>query len=425
MTALRCLRYVTLMTTTITGALHAQGALASGNSPLTEAHVSAAAQFYEWALDVRLSEGQYREFGRILAGRWNLPGGAASAEIVRTGNRWGEIVGMRVTARGEIQPRVRDSVLSQLRGSARGNDAAGWLLARYTESHQVLASGNPPLTRALADRMADYWEWVLDIGLGDRERQELQQFQIAQWAERDTAWKRTWITVIPAWWTTMANLGPVERLLLRVQARTNVMAEIRGNPGEPFNRWRLARYQAAHNPGGERNPVLVSGRVPLTQDMVTQYSELVEWRWRLQLTGLGGELRQQFQQLVVADWKRGDEAARQTFLTDLRWWLEVFPGMSEADRQNVVLQNQHVTDYLERLHGSSNPNARSWYLALQALALETLRWRAAMQSMYVQTWRSMIESNRATMTAIARNMAPSGRYEYDPRTGGYDRYVPY
>src|SRR5678815_3731639 len=106
MTALRCLRYVTLMTTTITGALQAQGALASGNPPLTEAHVSAAAQFYEWALDVRLSEGQYREFGRILAGRWNLPGGAASAEILRTGNRWGEIVGMRVSARGEIQPRV-------------------------------------------------------------------------------------------------------------------------------------------------------------------------------------------------------------------------------------------------------------------------------------------------------------------------------
>ena len=48
-----------------------------------------------------------------------------------------------------------------------------------------------------------------------------------------------------------------------------------------------------------------------------------------------------------------------------------------------------------------------------------------MQNMYIQTWRSMIESNRATMTAIARNMAPSGRYEYDPRTGGYDRYVPY
>jgi hypothetical protein len=41
------------------------------------------------------------------------------------------------------------------------------------------------------------------------------------------------------------------------------------------------------------------------------------------------------------------------------------------------------------------------------------------------SWQTMIESNRATMTQIARNLAPSGRYEYDARTGGYDRYVPY
>jgi hypothetical protein len=105
--------------------------------------------------------------------------------------------------------------------------------------------------------------------------------------------------------------------------------------------------------------------------------------------------------------------------------LEVFPGLSEADRQGVTLNNRQVTTYLERLHRSSNADARGWYLALEALTLETLRWRAAMQNMVIQTWRSMIESNRATMTNIARNMAPSGRYEYDPRTGGYDRYTPY
>src|SRR5262249_15607440 len=162
---------------------------------------------------------------------------------------------------------------------------------------------------------------------------------------------------IPAWWTTMANLGPVERTLLRVTARTNVLAEIRGNPSEPFNRWRLARFEAAHGPGGERNPILVPGAVPLTQDMVTQYCELVEWRWRLQLTGLGAQQRQQLQQLVVADWKSGDKAARQAFLDDLRWWLEVFPALRDADRQNVIYKNQNMGAYLERLHRSPNLDA--------------------------------------------------------------------
>jgi hypothetical protein len=416
------------MITAVVGPLYGQDRLlVPGNPPLTAAGVAVAAQFYEWALDVRLSEAQYRDFERLLADRWKQSGdgGAAKAEILKTKERWAEIVGMRVSARGEIQPRVQDSLLTRLRGSARGDDAARWLLARYAEGHQVLASGNPPLTKALADRMADYWEWVLGIRLGERERRELLQFQIAQWAQRDAAWKRNWITVIPAWWTTMANLGPVERTLLRVQARTNVLAEIRGDPAEPFNRWRHARYQAAHNPGGEMNPILVAGSVPLTQDMVTQYAEFVEWRWRLQLTGLGAQQRQQLQQLVVADWRRGDEAARQAFLADLRWGLEIFPGLSDAERQKVSYTNEHTGAYLERLRRSPNVDGRGWYLALESLALETLRWRAAMQNMYIQTWRSMIESNRATMTQIARNLAPSGRYEYDPRTGAYDRYVPY
>jgi hypothetical protein len=91
----------------------------------------------------------------------------------------------------------------------------------------------------------------------------------------------------------------------------------------------------------------------------------------------------------------------------------------------VTYTKEHTGAYLERLHQSRNANARAWYLSLESLALETLRYRATLQNMYIQTWRSMIESNRATMTQIARNLAPSGRYDYDPKTGGYDRYVPY
>lgn len=425
-TALLYFRYIALLILAVAAPLGAQDRLlVPGNPPLTEAVVASGAQFYEWALDVRLNEAQYREFQGLLVDRWKQPGGAARTEILNTGNRWGEIVAMRVTARGEIQPRVQDSVLARVRQSARSDDAARWLLARYDEAHQALAGGNPPLTKVLADRMADYWEWVLDVRLGDRDRRELQQFQIAQWAQGDAAWKRNWITIIPAWWTTMANLGPVERTLLRVQARTNVLAEIRGNPSDPFNRWRLARYQAARAAGGETNPILVRAAVPLTQEMVMQYCEFVEWRWRLQLTGLGAQQRRQLQQLLVADWRTGDESVRQAFLADLRWWLEVFPSLSDSERQNVIYKNEHTGAYLERLHRSPNVEARTWYLALQALTLETLRWRAAMQNMYIQTWRSMIESNRATMTQIARNLGPSGRYEYDARTGGYDRYVPY
>jgi len=223
----------------------------------------------------------------------------------------------------------------------------------------------------------------------------------------------------------LSSLGPVERTVMRVGVRTKVLAEIRQDPKESFNAWRLAHYQAAHRPGGVMNPILVPGSTPLTQDMATQYCEFIEWRWRLQLTGLGAQQRQQLQQFVVADWKSGDESVRQTFVADLKWWLEVFPTLSDAQRQNVTYTKEHTGAYLERLHQSRDANARAWYLSLESLALETLRYRATLQNMYIQTWRSMIESNRATMTQIARNLAPSGRYDYDPKTGGYDRYVPY
>jgi hypothetical protein len=428
MRALRRLRRVVaavpLLILVIPAPLRAQDRLlVSGNPPLTEGAVAVAAKFYEWALDVRLSEPQYVEFERLVTERWKQPGVAPRGDVVRAGQRWSEIIGMRVAARGEIHPRVQDSVVARLRGST--DDAARWLLARYTDAHRVLVSGNPPLTQGLADRIADYWEWALDVPLGERERREVQQFQIALWAQRATEWKQSWITVIPAWWTTLSSLGPVERTLMRLGVQTRVLTEIRQDPKEPFNAWRLTVYQAAHRPGGPTNPILVPGAVPLTQDMITEYCEFVEWRWRLQLTGLGAQQRQQLQQLVVADWRSGDENARQAFLADLRWWLDVFPSMNDAQRQNVSYANEHTGAYLERLRRSPHADARAWYLALESLALETLRYRATLQNMYIQTWRAMIESNRATMTQIARNLAPSGRYEYDPRTGGYNRYTPY
>src|SRR5262245_20875498 len=344
MRALRLIYCVAVLIPVVSAPLTAQDRLlVSGNPALTEGAVSVAAKFYEWSLDFRLSEPQYLEFERLLTARWKQPTGGTTRDIVKAGEQWSQILGMQVARRGEIQPQVQGSVLTRLRGT--NDDAARWLLARYSDAHRILAPGNPPLTQGLADRIADYWEWALDVRLSERERQEVQQFQVAMWPKKDAAWKQSWITVIPAWWTTMSSLGPVERTVMRVGVTTRVMAEMRQDPKEPFNVWRLAHYQAGHRAGAETNPILVPGAVPLTQDMVTQYCEFVEWLWRLQLTGLGAQQRQQLQQLVVADWKNGDAAARQTFLADLEWWQNVFPTMSDAQRQNVSYTNKYTGAY--------------------------------------------------------------------------------
>src|SRR5678815_4017503 len=82
MRAVPRLRYLALLIPAVAGPLGAQDRLlAPGNPPLTAAGVTVAAQFYEWALDVRLNEAQYREFERLLVDRWKQSGGAA--EILR------------------------------------------------------------------------------------------------------------------------------------------------------------------------------------------------------------------------------------------------------------------------------------------------------------------------------------------------------
>src|SRR6476620_8323072 len=256
MKALRWLCCVVVMIPGTSARLAAQDrVLVAGNPPLTEGAVAAAAKFHEWALDLRLSEAQYLDFERLVADRWKRPGGASGSGVVKAGEQWGQIIGMRAAARGEIHAQVQSSVVRRLRAS--NEDAARWLLARYTDAQHVLAPGNPPLTQGLADRIADYWEWALDTRLDERDRRELQQLQVTMWGQRPADWKQNWITIIPAWWPTLSSLGPVERTVMRSGVRTKVLAEIRQDPKEPFNAWRLARYEAARRPGGEMNPILV------------------------------------------------------------------------------------------------------------------------------------------------------------------------
>ena len=73
---MRALRFVAVLIPMLIAPLSAQDRLlASGNPPLTEGAVAAAAKFYEWALDVRLSEPQYLEFERLLTDHWKQTGG--------------------------------------------------------------------------------------------------------------------------------------------------------------------------------------------------------------------------------------------------------------------------------------------------------------------------------------------------------------
>jgi hypothetical protein len=168
--------------------------------------------------------------------------------------------------------------------------------------------------------------------------------------------------------------------------------------------------------------VLVPGDLPLTQSMVDDYCRYVAWRWPQAFIKVGGS--QRLGQLVVNDWKNGDKARQRAFLADLRWWREDFSKLSPAERERLVTANR--TPGL-----SANPErqvpvevARLSVRKQEATHLAKLQqWNDARQ-LQLRALSNLQASHHETMMLIIANMRPSGRYEYNPSTGRYDRYVP-
>ena len=148
--------------------------------------------------------------------------------------------------------------------------------------------------------------------------------------------------------------------------------------------------------------VLVPGDPPLTQGMVDDYCRYVAWRWPHAFAKVGGS--QRLGQLVVNDWKNGDKARQRDVLADLRWWRENSPKLAAGDAPRGPDPRQPARD-LE---------------AIQLLRLQQLNDARQLQTRALSNLQA---SHHETMMLIIDNMRPSGRYEYNPVTGRYDRYA--
>jgi hypothetical protein len=179
-----------------------------------------------------------------------------------------------------------------------------------------LAPGDPPLTRAVADRKIEYWEWVFQQRLDDRQRDGLRQFQAQEWGRRDPEWKARWIRFLGVWHSAVVAGGTPDRRCDGAR-RTAVESLIVGE-SDAVGNWLMARC------------------VPAAPAAV---------------------------------------AARADHL--------------EAIRLAALMHRQEQRDQMMRM--LSEAQAR----------------------------------HHETMMLIIRNIAPSGRYEYNSATGKYDRYVPY
>ena len=168
--------------------------------------------------------------------------------------------------------------------------------------------------------------------------------------------------------------------------------------------------------------VLVPGDPLLTQGMVDDYCRYFEWRWPQSLAKLGGP--QRLGQVIVNDWKNGDKARQRAFLADLKWWREDFPKLNRAEREMLAAKNQVPAHYVEPSNQSPAGDARLSARDLEALQLARLQQLNDARQLEIRALSNLQASHHETMMMIIDNLRPSGRYEYNPVTGHYDRYVP-
>jgi hypothetical protein len=171
----------------------------------------------------------------------------------------------------------------------------------------------------------------------------------------------------------------------------------------------LALAGAGAARAGEK--VLVPGDPPLTRGMVDDYCRYVAWRWPQAFARAGGP--QRLGQLVVNDWINGDSARRRAFLADLRWWREDFRKLAPAQRERLAAGDPE-------LGADPRQSARD----LEAIRLLRLQQWSDARQLQIRALSNLRASHHETMMLIIDNMRPSGRYEYNPATGRYDRYVP-
>jgi hypothetical protein len=79
-------------------------------------------------------------------------------------------------------------------------------------------------------------------------------------------------------------------------------------------------YDAAYEPGGAKNPILVASDPPLTQHMVDLDTGMLELLLDICLTD---RQRQEYQRLLLEDWKKWDQDERGRRTRNLEGWTQL------------------------------------------------------------------------------------------------------
>ena len=112
---------------------------------------------------------------------------------------------------------------------------------------EVFVPGEPPLTRATADRKIDYWEGVFGVRFDDRQRAELRRLQIDEWKLREKEWKQRWVNFLAA---VGDGAGDAR---VAAGTRASALDDLARGDGDAVGLWVLARQPQAAPPGAAAN----------------------------------------------------------------------------------------------------------------------------------------------------------------------------
>jgi hypothetical protein len=419
--------------------------------PLTQGMVDAYAVLAESVLDFSLTEQQGREYQKLLIAEWQKAqndywGSPWQARVIKDLAWWSDVRCRGGAERGPALASYRTAWLPELRrsSSASGNAASAsdrQLLSFYQAAFEpggsrnsILVAGKPPLTQVFLEWRALFAEWIIELPLSRPEWEKYRELLVEDWKqwpqvkkEEMLRGKESWgdlfdycvpyergqnIKDIEGWWLYFPTFTPYYRNSYRLTLQRRVLEAWAKDEAGASERFLVGLHQAAYRPGGERNPVLVDGNSPLTQAIVNRYADHLEIL--LDTSVVGGfttPQRQALKDLVIKDWKKMDLAARKEFLDSLGEWdrrMEM-----KLARERFDLQSSQKARLLAQLRSTGDQERSQWLLQVRKDAEEVY-----------QTKLRAIKDHHELVMTIIRNMAPSGRWEYNPSSGRYDRWVP-
>jgi hypothetical protein len=400
------------------GAARAQGdVLVPGDPPLTRANVDRFQRLWEWYCDIRLTPDEGRELRQAFVKLWRKRGKFGNQQALNNHRGLDEeqqaLLKRNADERARERVQTREAWIANMRKSK--DDVSVFLVPVYDAAYHpggpnnpILVAGDPPLTRGMAELDNDVLEVLFDFRFSAAQRREAVRLLVAEWKTLKPAKKKEWARN-NATWTNLPTMRSYGRNWQRACLQTKLLDHFRRDDASARDRWLLNLYETAYRPGSDRNPVLVAGKSPLTQQLVDRYGDYLEVVLDLSISGgFTAEQRKVLQGYLVKDWKKMSAEDRDELLADLKTWLDA----AEAGTGNKAVGALRPK-LLAQLQTARDNQRSLWLLEIRAQELKKFAQLTEMQRMLHET-----------QLRIIRAMEPTGHYEYNPATRRYDRWVP-